>query len=60
MEPSKAADALNLKAGQNDMVDALAYYAKKEYGVELECVRIFMYSTILAISSIKFKYSKIL
>ena len=52
MEPSKAADALNLKAGQNDMADALAYYAKKEYGVELECVRIFMYSTILAISSI--------
>ena len=40
------------------MADALAYYAKKEYGVELECVRIFMYSTILAISSIKFKYSK--
>ena len=59
MEPSKAADALNLKAGQNDMADALAYYAKKEYRVELECVRIFMYSTILAISSIKFKYSKI-
>ena len=55
MEPSKAADALNLKAGQNDMADALAYYAKKEYRVELECVRIFMYSTILAISSIKFK-----
>ena len=55
MEPSKAANALNLKAGQNDMADALAYDAKKEYRVELECVRIFMYSTILAISSIKFK-----